>query len=62
MSEISLPPIFAALLMTFTPCFQARSVVLFQWLVLGWVQCQGRHTLTTVALASGRAGCSSARG
>jgi len=56
MSEISLPPIFAALLMTFTPCFQERSYLTFQWLVVGWIQCQGRRTLTGVALASGAIG------
>jgi hypothetical protein len=31
-------------------------MVIFQWLVLGWVQCQQRRTLTTVALASGAVG------
>jgi hypothetical protein len=46
----------ATLLTAFTPCFQARSVVVFQWLVLGWVQCQGRRTLTDVALPDGAGG------
>ena len=36
--------------------FQARSYLTFQWLMLGWVQCQGRRTLTEVALASGAVG------
>jgi hypothetical protein len=56
MSEVSLPPTFATLLLAFTPCFQAQSVLTFDWLVLGWVQCQGRRTLTEVALASGAIG------
>jgi len=56
MSDLILPPALAVLLMAFTPCFQARSVVVFQWLVIGWIQCQGRRTLTDVALASGAVG------
>jgi hypothetical protein len=31
-------------------------MAIFQWLVLGWVQCQGLHTLADVALASGAIG------
>jgi hypothetical protein len=53
MSDLILPPTLTVLLMAFTPCFQARSVVVFEWLVLGWIQCRGRRTLTSVALASG---------
>ena len=56
MSERMLPPTLAALLAAFTPCFQARSIVVFHWLILGWVQCQGRRTLTEVALAAGAIG------
>src|SRR6266516_1076880 len=56
MSDLMLPPTLAVLLAAFTPCFQARSVVVFQWLILGWMQCQGRRTLTEVALASGAVG------
>src|SRR6266508_1678427 len=56
MSELIVPPTLAAVLAAFTTCFQARSYLTFQWLVLGWVQCQGRHTITTVALASGAIG------
>jgi hypothetical protein len=52
MSELIVPPTLATLLTAFTPCFQTRSYLTFQWLVLGWVQCQGRRTLTAVALAS----------
>jgi DDE superfamily endonuclease len=56
MSELIVPPTLAALLTAFTPCFQARSSLVFHWLVLGWVQCQGRRTLTSVAVASGAIG------
>ena len=56
MSELIVPPTLAALLSAVSCCFQARSVVVFQWLVLGWVQCPGRRTLTSVALASGAIG------
>ena len=56
MSDLILPPMLAVLLTAFTPCFQARSVVVFQWLVLGWVQCPGRRIVTEVALASGAGG------
>ena len=56
MFDLILPPALAVLLTTFTPCFQARSVVVFEWLVVGWIQCQGRRTLTGVALASGAVG------
>ena len=56
MSEFILPPTLAVLLLAFAPCFQARSVVVFQWLVVGWVQCQGRRTITEVTLAAGAVG------
>src|ERR671932_2930974 len=56
MSEVIVPPTLAALLAACTSCFQARSYLTFEWLVLGWVQCQGRRTLTSVALASGALG------
>ena len=56
MPELIVPPTLAALLAAFTCCFQARSHLTFHWLILGWVQCQGRHTLTDVALASGAIG------
>jgi hypothetical protein len=56
MSELIVPPTLAALLSAFTPCFQMRSQLIFQWLVLGWIQCPGRRTLTSVALASGAIG------
>ena len=56
MSEWIVPPTLAVLLNAFTSCFQARSVVVFEWLIVGWILCQGRRTLTEVALASGGAG------
>ena len=56
MSDLMLPPTLAVLLTAFTPCFQARSLAVFEWLVVGWMQCHGRRTLTSVALASGAIG------
>src|SRR5437879_538314 len=56
MSERMLPPTLAVLLTAFTSCFQARSYLTFEWLMLGWVQCQGRRTVTEVALAAGAIG------
>jgi hypothetical protein len=53
MSELIVLPTLATLLSACASCFQARSYFTFQWLVLGWVESQGRRTLTTVALASG---------
>ena len=51
-----IPETFANVLATYATCFQARSYPTFQWLVLGWVQCLERRTLTAVALASGAVG------
>src|SRR3982751_4346604 len=51
-----IPEPFAGVLATYATCFQARSYPTFQWLVLGWVQCLERRTLTAVALASGAVG------
>src|ERR671928_228712 len=56
MSDVIVPPSLAVMLNAFASCFQARSYLTFQWLLLGWVQCQGRRTLTSVALASGAIG------
>jgi hypothetical protein len=56
MSDVIVPPTLAVLLTAFASCFQARSYLTFQWLMLGWVQCQGRRTLTSVVLASGALG------
>ena len=51
-----IPEPFAGVLAAYAGCFQARSYATFQWLVLGWVQCVERRTLTAVALASGAVG------
>jgi len=51
-----IPEAFAHLLGAYAACFQARSYPTFQWLVLGWVQCLERRTLTSVVLASGAVG------
>jgi hypothetical protein len=56
MFETMIPEAFATLLAAYAACFQARSYPTFQWLVLGWVQCLDRRTLTAVALASGAVG------
>jgi DDE superfamily endonuclease len=56
MSDVIVPPTLAVLLNAFASCFQARSYLTFQWLMLGWIQCQGRRTLTSVVLASGALG------
>ena len=56
MFETIIPETFASVLAAYAPCFQARSYATFQWLVLGWVQCLERRTLTAVALASGAVG------
>src|SRR5438067_1001331 len=44
---------FLELLDAFRSCFTAPSYANFCAIVLGWVQCLGRHTITAVALASG---------
>ena len=51
-----IPETFAGVLAAYATCFQARSYPTFQWLVLDWVQCLERRTLTAVALASGAVG------
>jgi hypothetical protein len=56
MFEAMIPETFACVLAAYAACFQARSYPTFQWLVLGWVQCLERRTLTAVALASGAVG------
>src|SRR3954468_8326841 len=51
-----IPETFASVLAAYATCFQVRSYPTFQWLVLGWVQCLGRRTLTAVRPASGAVG------
>ena len=41
------------LLGAFRSCFTAPSHANFCGIVLGWMHCLGRHTITAVALASG---------
>jgi hypothetical protein len=50
------PESFLALLMGFEGCFGAPSYQNFERLVVGWVHCLGRRTITAVALASGTVG------
>jgi hypothetical protein len=51
-----IPDSFASLLATFEGCFHAPSYRNFRWLVLGWVHCLGRHTITGVVIAAGAVG------
>lgn len=53
MPEIILPSTFMGLLVAFEPCFHAPSYRTFGLLVAGWIHCQGRRTITAVAVASG---------
>src|SRR5215207_8524471 len=50
------PETFAPLAAAFVPCFTAPTYRVFCFLVAGWVQCAGRHTVTAVALAAGVVG------
>lgn len=56
MSTPILPERFASLLAAFSDCFSGPSYRNFHWLVLGWVQCLGRHTITGVVIAAGAVG------
>jgi hypothetical protein len=56
MPERIVPESFLALLMVFEGCFGAPSYRNFERLVVGWVHCLGRRTITAVALASGAVG------
>lgn len=51
-----LPETFVPLLAAFQPCFTAPSYRTFCELVGGWVQCQGRRTVTGVVIAAGAVG------
>jgi DDE superfamily endonuclease len=50
------PESFLGLLAAFAGCFTAPSYRTFELLVVGWVHCLGRRTITAVALASGAVG------
>jgi hypothetical protein len=56
MPERIVPESFLALLTVFTGCFGAPGYRNFEVLVVGWVHCLGRRTITAVALASGALG------
>ena len=56
MPERIVPESFRRLLGVFTGCFGAPSYRNFELLVVGWVHCLGRRTVTAVALASGAVG------
>jgi len=53
MFESILPGTLVSLLVAFEPCFTAPSHRTFSLLVAGWIHCQGRRTVTAVAVASG---------
>ncbi len=53
MFEMMVPSSMVALLVAFEPCFHAPSYRTFGLLVVGWIHCQGRRTITAVAVASG---------
>ena len=52
MPLVMVPRSFVRLLTAFVPCFTAPSYRTFCMLVTGWVRCQGRRTVTAVALAA----------
>jgi hypothetical protein len=52
MSIPILPESFASLLVAFGGCFSGPSYRNFRLLVLGWVHCLGRHTITGVVIAA----------
>jgi hypothetical protein len=56
MPPLMVPESFVLVLAACAPCFTAPTYRLFRYLVAGWVQCSGRHTVTGVALAAGVVG------
>ena len=58
---LMLPETFAPLAAAFVPCFTEPTYRTFCYLVAGWVQCVGRHTVTGVAVAAGVVGVRSGR-
>ena len=56
MPPLIVPGSFVVLLAAFQPCFTAPTFRSFRYLVAGWVQCPGRHTVTAVVLAAGAVG------
>ena len=53
MPPLMVPESFALLLAAFAPCFTAPTFETFRYLVAGWLQCPGRHTVTGVVVAAG---------
>ncbi len=51
-----IPEHLARLLLAFEGCFGAPSYQTFRRLVLGWIHCLGRHTITGVVIAAGAVG------
>src|SRR5215212_7808205 len=56
MPEIILPSAMVGLLAAFEPCFHAPTYRIFRLVMVGWMHCLGRRTITAVALASGGVG------
>ena len=61
MPPLMVPESFAVLLTACAPCFTAPTYQTFRYLVVGWLQCLGRHTVTNVAVAAGVVGADSER-
>lgn len=56
MPPLMLPETFTPIAAAFASCFTAPTYVTFCYVVAGWLQCSGRHTVTGVALAAGAVG------
>jgi hypothetical protein len=56
MPEVIVPQAFVPLLAAFESCFTAPTYRVFSLVVAGWLRCQGRRTVTAVAVASGAVG------
>src|SRR3982750_3727710 len=56
MPGMILPSGMVGLLAAFEPCFHAPTYRVFRLVLVGWIHCLGRRTITAVALASGGLG------
>ena len=56
MPENLVPSPMVGLLAAFEPCFPTPTYRVFRLVVVGWMHCLGRRTVTAVALASGGVG------
>src|SRR4051812_42769664 len=56
MPTLIVPESLLSMLVAFRGCFHAPSYRNFQLLVVGWIQCLGRHTITGVVVAAGAVG------